>query len=48
MSYDEIKNAVLDAIDTSCKEIISIGEEIFKNPELGYFEEKTTHSQIKH
>ena len=42
MSFDEIKKSVLNAIDESREEIISIGEEIFKNPELGYFEEKTS------
>ncbi len=42
MSCSEIKKAVLDAIEESREEIISIGEEIFKNPELGYFEENTS------
>lgn len=37
-----LKNKVSDIIDEKSDEIISIGEEIFENPELGFKEERTS------
>ncbi len=37
-----IKQKLYDAIDKDKEQIIAIAEEILKNPELGYFEEKTS------
>lgn len=42
MDSAQVRKSVLEAIDKSREEIIAIGEEIFQNPELGYFEEKTS------
>ena len=41
MNKEEIKLAVLSAIDKSRDEIINIGRKILKNPEMGYKETKT-------
>lgn len=41
MEKDELRKRVLEAIDSKRDEIISIGDEIFKNPELGFKEFKT-------
>ena len=41
MNKEEIKIAVLSAIDKSRDEIINIGRKILKNPEMGYKETKT-------
>lgn len=42
MDKQILKDKVLDIIDKKSEEIISIGEEIFKNPELGFKEQKTS------
>ena len=42
MLLSEIKSRVLSAIEDNKDEIIKIGEEILKNPETGYREEKTS------
>lgn len=42
MEKNQLKELVLDAIDKHKDEIISVGREIYKNPELGYKEFKTT------
>ena len=41
MTVQELKKAVFDAIDNNRDKIISIGESIFREPELGYKEFKT-------
>ena len=41
MSLNELKRKVCRCIDERKEELISIGEKILKNPELGYKEEKT-------
>lgn len=41
MNKSQLKKRVCDAIDENRDKIISIGEEIFSNPELGYKEIKT-------
>ena len=41
MDIDEIKKIVCDAIDNNRDRIISIGESIFREPELGFKEFKT-------
>lgn len=41
MEKDEIKRRVLEAIDSKRDKIITVGDEIFKNPELGFKEFKT-------
>lgn len=41
MNINELKRRVCECIDERKEELIRIGEEIFKNPELGYKEEKT-------
>ena len=41
MSLNELKRKVCRCIDERNEELISIGEKILKNPELGYKEEKT-------
>ena len=41
MTIREIKNKVFDAIDNNRDKIISIGESIFREPELGFKEFKT-------
>ncbi|MCL5038400.1 MAG: amidohydrolase [Firmicutes bacterium] len=42
MQVQELKKRVLEAIDEARKEIISLGEEILLQPELGYKEFKTS------
>lgn len=42
MTREEMKKAVCDAIDAHADEIIAIGEDIFKHPELGYKETRTS------
>mgnify|MGYP001291713663 FL=1 len=42
MEKNQLKELVLDAIDKHKDEIISVGREIYKNPELGYKEFETT------
>ena len=42
MTLDEIKNKIIDAIDSNADKIIAVGKEIQKNPELGFTEEKTS------
>lgn len=42
MDKQILKNKVLDVIDQESEKIISIGEEIFGNPELGFKEQKTS------
>jgi amidohydrolase len=41
MSKDELKQRVLDAIDRRAEEIIGLGEQIRRHPELGFKEVKT-------
>ncbi len=41
MTVKELKKAVFDAIDNNRDKIISLGESIFREPELGYKEFKT-------
>lgn len=41
MTKDQIKQAVLDAIEERKAEIIALGEDIFRHPELGYKEYRT-------
>ncbi|HLF50108.1 MAG TPA: amidohydrolase, partial [Methylomirabilota bacterium] len=40
-SRDDVKRAVCDAIDRQSERIVTIGETIRKNPELGFKELKT-------
>ncbi|MGL6120855.1 MAG: hypothetical protein ACRC0V_10145 [Fusobacteriaceae bacterium] len=47
MEKDSIKKRVLEAIETNKELIIEIGREIYKNPELGYKEFKTTEKVVK-
>lgn len=42
MNISEIKKSICSEIDKKREKIISIGEEIYKNPELGYKERRTT------
>ena len=42
MPVSELKQRTIDAIDKGRETIFSIGNEIFRNPELGYREVKTT------
>ncbi|PNT92555.1 amidohydrolase [Clostridium thermosuccinogenes] len=42
MALDELKKTVCAAIDANREKIIQIGEEIYKHPELGYQEHKTS------
>lgn len=42
MTLEEMNKRLISAIEESRKEINSIGKEIFENPEMGYFEEKTS------
>ena len=42
MEKNQLKELVLDAIEKHKDEIISVGREIYKNPELGYKEFETT------
>lgn len=39
---DEVKSKIVEAIDQNRQQIIKLIAEIYKNPELGYKEEKTT------
>jgi amidohydrolase len=41
VTKDQIKQAVIDAIDKHRDQIIALGEDIFRNPELGYKEHRT-------
>lgn len=41
MTRDELKRRLYDAIDKRADEIIGIGEQIWKHPELGFKETKT-------
>lgn len=42
MRKDEVKSKIVEAIDQNRQQIIKLIAEIYKNPELGYKEEKTT------
>ncbi len=42
MNISEIKKSICSEIDKKRKKIISIGDKIYKNPELGYKERRTT------
>ena len=42
MSKESLKKKVLSAIDRRASEIIEVGETIWRNPELGFKEFKTT------
>lgn len=42
MSKEDLKKRIIQAIDAGREEIINIGDQIYKNPELGYKEFKTT------
>lgn len=42
MQLAEIKQKILAEIDSHSGDIIEIGRQVLKNPELGYFEEKTS------
>ena len=42
MGKEQLKKQISKAIDERRDEIIKIGEEIFKNPELGFKEVKTS------
>jgi metal-dependent amidase/aminoacylase/carboxypeptidase family protein len=46
-SKEDLKKRVEKAIDRRSKEIIEIGEYIWKNPELGFKEFKTARAQKK-
>ena len=41
MDRQQLKRAVVDAIDRRGRELISFGEDIFAHPELGYKEHRT-------
>ncbi len=42
MTIQEIKKEIIKAIDANAEQIIAIGKQIEKNPEMGYKEEKTS------
>ena len=42
MQKDEIKAKIIEVIEENSDKIIELVDEIYKNPELGYKEEKTT------
>ena len=42
MTLQEIKEEIIKAIDANAEQIIAIGEQIEKNPEMGYKEEQTS------
>ncbi|MDA3955643.1 amidohydrolase [Oceanispirochaeta sp.] len=46
MFKEDLKNKVVEAINTSAEEIIHIGDQIYKHPELGYKEFKTTKTVV--
>src|SRR2546425_12250109 len=41
MTKDELKRRVWEAVDRRCEEIIGLGEQIRRHPELGFKEGKT-------
>ena len=47
MEKEELKQRCLDAIDANRDLIIQLGDDIYKTPELGYKEFKTTERMIK-
>ncbi len=46
MNLDELKKRCLDEIDKNKEEIINVGKEIYKTPELGYKEIKSTKTTV--
>ena len=47
MEKEELKQRCLDAIDANRDLIIQLGDDVYKTPELGYKEFKTTERMIK-
>ena len=47
MEKEELKQRCLDAIDENRDLIIQLGDDVYKTPELGYKEFKTTERMIK-
>ena len=46
MTKEDLKQRVIEAIDSSREEIVNIGTQIYNNPELGYKEIKTTKTAV--
>ena len=47
MEKEELKQRCLDTIDENRDLIIQLGDDVYKTPELGYKEFKTTERMIK-
>jgi len=46
MTKEDLKQKIIEAVDSSRDEIIQIGTQIYNNPELGYKEIKTTKTTV--